>query len=170
MKLIFDFDRTLFDVEKLYQLLREQDAMDLAGTAKSFEIVDFAELLFPDVVSFLESHKKEDLFILSSHSGTTANWGREYQEQKIIKTGIDQLVEKVVVMFGDKAGYVKELVGNFSDERVLFIDDQITHCQSVKESVPTVECMLMKREHTPQEEGDFQDGFRIINKLSDAIV
>tara|TARA_B100000508_G_scaffold70522_2_gene55021 strand:- start:295 stop:816 length:522 start_codon:yes stop_codon:yes gene_type:complete len=167
MKYILDFDRTLFDVEGLYLALEEKEQRHLAGTTESLLLLDPADFLFPDVIDFLKKHKKEDLFILSSSQGITADWTEDYQAEKIERTGLSEYVAEVIVMKGGKGEFVRDLVADFPEDNFAFIDDQAEQCISVKNMSPEVECFVVKRDDENRELDETVDGFRIIKSLFD---
>lgn len=173
MKYILDFDRTLFDVEALYQQLDRTNARHLAGTTDSFKTVSMADLLYPDVTDWLQQKPIEDLYILSSSSGLTGEWERDYQREKIIATGVGALVAEVIVVQGEKGGSAAEIAKRFPpSDRIVFIDDRIEQCLSVQMCVPRAQCCLMVRNKDVIGDISQVRGIQVVHDLStvDAII
>ena len=160
---ILDFDRTLFDVERLYLELAKINQSHLAGTEESFSLFSFKDLLFSDVKEFILNKR---VVILSSSNGINKDWETEYQNKKIAETGLDKLVEEVVVMSGDKGVHARQIAEQFgAHEPVVFIDDRIENCLSVKRNLPESHCFLMARD--PEVVGNNKQimGIKVVNTL-----
>ncbi len=168
MKYILDFDRTLFDVEKLYEQLARCNQSHLAGTPESLNHISVPELLFPDVADFLQGKKLEDLFIVSSTSGVSAQWERDYQIAKISASGLDTRVAEVRVLAGDKGVEAVNIAEQFSPrEMVVFVDDRIEHCLSVKSALPDSHCFLLVRNKAVIGETDVVQGIPVVHSLNE---
>jgi len=168
MKYFLDFDRTLFDVETLYLELEKTKQRHLAGTQASFQCVSFPELVFSDVADFLRTKNLEDIFIVSSTLGLSAQWDEQYQRQKITEAGMDTKVNKVFVLSGDKTKIIKEAIGQFPEsEQVIFIDDRIEHCLSVKQALPDSYCFLITRGESAGESDGYLQGIPVVHTLAE---
>ncbi len=78
--------------------------------------------LFPDTVSFLKSLQENPN--ITSVILTTGD--EEFQKIKTHITGIDTLVDEVVVTRNrNKAENIREIIGKYSPEHTIFIDDHI---------------------------------------------
>jgi len=142
MKIICDFDRTVFDTERLYRILEKEGLSDKSGTMQSLEVVDPPNLIFPDAAEYFRTHTQHQFFIVSSVSGKTADWDIEYQKEKIKQSEVSGLVSKVCVVSGEKASVINKLVG---DEEALFIDDLEKHLEDVTLSNPNIIGVLINR-------------------------
>jgi NAD(P)-dependent dehydrogenase (short-subunit alcohol dehydrogenase family) len=144
MKYILDFDRTLFDVDTLYEQLARCRQSHLAGTIESFAHVAIADLLFSDVPQFLSDKKPADVYILSSVSGLSGQWETDYQTAKIAASGLAEQVAAVQVVSGEKGVAAASIAAGFpSAEPIVFVDDRIEHCLSVQAAVPEAHCWLI---------------------------
>lgn len=146
MKIVLDFDRTLFDVDKLYTELKEKNIYELVGTVESLDHLEVPELVFDDVEVFLNKFDIKDIVVLSSYSGTTADWTQEYQAEKIRRSKIVERVGEVIVMAGAKDVHVLEIAERFPEEAIIFVDDQVSHCMAVKKAVPACRCFCIRRD------------------------
>ena len=65
----------------------------------------------------------------------------EYQKRKIAESKIEKLVSEVVIMEGNKSGYVCERV----DGVTVFVDDKLEHLLSVRNKCSEVVCIQLVR-------------------------
>lgn len=168
MKYILDFDRTLFDVEKLYESLDKCNQSQLAGTVESFSHVSIPDFLFADVAAFFLNKNPEDMYIVSSTSGLSAQWETEYQTAKIFASGLAKKVAEVRVLAGDKGIEALKIVEQFSaPETIIFVDDRIEHCLSVKLALPRAYCFLMVRNKEVIGDTDVVQGIPVVHTLKE---
>ncbi|MFA7209535.1 MAG: HAD hydrolase-like protein [Parcubacteria group bacterium] len=132
----------IFKKEKEIGKNLEKSVMDFVS--------DTSRYVFPDVTGFLKKFRKEELFIVS-YSLT------DFQKAKISNSGIgdffkaieigSELKEKAVAGLIDREGI------DLSKENVYFIEDRISHIESVKRKYPVIRTILLKRK-----EGRYADG------------
>jgi hypothetical protein len=161
MKYILDFDRTIFDTERLYEELSKVGARDIAGTVDSLDLLDVPSLVFADAQRFLITHNKNNIVVLSSCTGEIDTWDHEYQLEKIYRSGIKDLVSNIVVVTSEKSQLLVKYKG---DEECVFVDDIMGHLLAVKKVVPEVICVLMDRDNM---NGLDQTDFLNISSLDD---
>lgn len=144
---ILDFDRTLFDVDALYQALDTAGLRHLAGSSESVAHCAMHEFLFPDVEPFFVTKEPAQLRILSSVVGLSQSWEVDYQVAKIAASGLSKRVAEVRVVAGEKGPVVREWCTQqgVSNSPIVFIDDRIEHCLSVQECAPTAQPILLVR-------------------------
>jgi hypothetical protein len=168
MKYILDFDRTLFDVEKLYQELETLGKREMAGTQDSLSLIPMSDLLFPDAVDFINATDLADMYILSSVSGLTAQWETDYQIAKIAATGIDKKVCEVRVVEGEKGAQALEISRLFSsEETIVFVDDRLENCLDVKSVLPKAYCFLIIRDEVIPEYDYAGVGVSVVHTLTE---
>jgi hypothetical protein len=168
MKYILDFDRTLFDVEKLYQELEAIGKSEIAGTQESLSLIPMSDLLFPDVLDFFNEKNSDDIYILSSAKGLTAQWETDYQAAKIAATGIDAKVCQVRVVEGKKGAEALEIAHLFSsEETIVFVDDRLENCLDVKSVLPKVYCFLVIRDEVIPEYDYAGVGVSVVHTLTE---
>lgn len=173
MKYVFDFDRTLFDVARLYDSLERQNLRHLAGSLESLPYLDVESLLYADVRAYLASKDPSDCFILSSSSGLTGEWEAAYQRAKIDASGVTELVSEVLVMQGEKGPALAGIASRFPPtEPLVFVDDRIEQCLSVRASVPQAICCLMVRDQSVIGDTSAVQGIPVVHTLAavDAII
>ena len=142
MKYILDFDRTIFDTDRLYKELESTGNRDLAGTIESLDKLNVPDLIFADAIKFISMHNKLDIVVVTSCLGKTAVWDKSYQEEKIKRSGIRDLVGVVDVVVGEKP---KAVLKHIQTDRCVFVDDMEKHLLSVKKAIPEIICVQISR-------------------------
>jgi FMN phosphatase YigB (HAD superfamily) len=169
MKYILDFDRTLFDSLGFMQKLQEDEM--LSAKSKTPEIWNkyyACDFLFQDTVEWLSSKSKEDLFILTAITPTFGPKAEGYQRRKLERSGLDNYVSEIVFVIGDKGEKAIEIASQFpSNETIVFVDDRLCQCQSVKAALPNSICCLMVRDKSCVIETDFDEDIKVVHSLSD---
>jgi hypothetical protein len=135
MTLFLDFDRTLFDTERLYARLGASLLLPFLTGAESFE-----ELLYPDTLPFLRAHAKDDLVLVTR--GIPA-----LQRLKAEKSGVLRRVSHALyVSEGTKAlAITKHLSAHLLREPAYFIDDMPEELAAVRDAHPRIQCVRMRR-------------------------
>jgi hypothetical protein len=147
MKYLLDFDHTLLDTEKLKQQTAKDGRLDLVGTPEFWKHYAVRDFLFPDVIPWLQSKPKESLHIVTAFKPSQGPQAKAFQEAKCMSDGFSDHFESVTVMEGEKGTVVVEIAERFSvGESVVFVDDRLSQCLSVKEHLPHAYCFLMVRE------------------------
>lgn len=82
------------------------------------EIMDSCTLFSnQNMIALITEVGKQNCFIVTSGD-------KEFQEDKIVRTGMDTLCEEIYVVPGSKKEVVERLCGRFPSERIIFIDDK----------------------------------------------
>lgn len=170
MKIVLDFDRTLFDVDRLYTELKEKNIYKLVGTVESLGHLEVPGLIFDDVDGFLNTLDAKDVIVLSSYSGTTADWTEEYQAEKIQLSKVIEKVGEVIVMKGSKDVHVLGIAERFPEEDIIFVDDQVSHCVAIKKAVPACRCFCIRRDLDFSEQPQELAGVEVITSLADIVL
>jgi len=146
MKYILDFDRTLFDTDKLIIQFRAAD-FDLHNLfPEMLDQFQSKQFLYDDVLPFLSSKKPADIFILTALGNTYGKKILEFQTAKVEQEPIRSLVNRVTYVMEDKGQPAADIVSQFPpQESVVFIDDLLKNCLAVKVAVPHVHCFLILR-------------------------
>lgn len=146
MKYLLDFDRTLMDFDRL------RDAVELGGKSHLVWLPDFWEhysavdFLYSDVLPWLASKTATDIHILSAYRPSQGELAKLYQEGKIGSGGFSDHVGGVTVMDGEKGPVAAAIARQWrADEPIVFVDDLVEQCLSVKEALPGAHCFLMCR-------------------------
>lgn len=131
MKYVFlDFDRTLFDTEAFYNSL---ELTYIEGIIAGAIDADFSKFLYPDVHMFLKNCQKIECKCFLVTFGR-----RRTQECKLKLTGIEDYFTKLFyVEQGSKAKIIKNYLNkSVSCEKVIFVDDTLSHLADFAESIP----------------------------------
>lgn len=178
MKIIFDFDHTLFSVKNFYEafenefqkigvsknlfketfekakegekpynpkkqfqlIVQKKSEISLKEIKKNFEKIlsNANNFLYPDVEPFLKKIENEfDLFLISYGD-------KEFQKEKIEKSGIAQFFKKVFVTPDiNKVSTFKRILRK--NEKVIFVDDNPAALSAIKEKFPKVITIRMNR-------------------------
>ncbi|MEY2665322.1 MAG: hypothetical protein RLZZ480_427, partial [Candidatus Parcubacteria bacterium] len=102
MRYVVDFDRTLFDFERLRNVVTHDGKLDLVGTVAFWEHYNAMDFLFPDVRGWIASKDPLSIHILTAFKSSLGPEAKAYQEEKIKSGGFLNLVGGMTVMEGDK--------------------------------------------------------------------
>ncbi|MCD5381996.1 MAG: hypothetical protein LR017_01620 [Candidatus Pacebacteria bacterium] len=139
MRYLLDFDRTLFDTDAFKKAVLK--AGYALGTPESLEKVDASRFVFSDALTFLKTHAKEDMYIVSSCTGFQSVYDRAYQSAKIAKSRVDAYVADVIVVEDTKVDAVVSL----ADGETVFVDDMDKHLSAVAARCPEVHVVHIGR-------------------------
>ncbi len=142
MKYLLDFDRTLFDMESLYEEISKVNPELKLGSLESLKNINLERFIFSDAVEFLKTHPCDSIEIVSSCFGKTKTWNLDYQKEKIARTGVQKFVKNVHVVSESKVEVIKSIV---SHGTIVFVDDLVEHLDDVKNEVPNVKTFLINR-------------------------
>ena len=147
MKYVLDFDRTLFDTEALYAAF-VRDGVDYTQLSpdmlQGYQAADF---LYPDTVPFLQQHQPSDVMILTAYNTAYGAQARAFQQAKVEQVPIRDLVSDIHYVEQDKAQSMRTIAADcVAGEQLVFVDDLLEHCASVKAAVPHCHCFLMQRQ------------------------
>ena len=144
IKYLFDFDRTVFDMEQLYREIATHNPDATLGTVDSLAGIDVPQLLFADAVEFFASHNREAIDILSSGHGKTGTWDPAYQSEKVRLSGIGEYVHQVHVVAKDKVSVLQEVTKQH-DGRLVFVDDHPDNVVAVAAALPEITTVYLDR-------------------------
>lgn len=169
MKIFIDFDRCVFDVERLYDLLANDDKPEhiKTGTHESLEYLDalepsedwsgLASLVYSDFFEFATERKKmgDEIVLVSSPAGYSGEWETDYQKEKILRSKIEAFVDHVEIT-DQKGAYIASQLHD--GERYAYIEDSPEHLSVVSQAVEElkksegidfhVHCFQMLRKET----------------------
>lgn len=146
MNYLLDFDHTLMDTERLKKEATREEKLSFVGTPEFWKHYSVLDFLYPDVLPWLRSKNRESLHILTAYKPSQGKGAKAFQEAKIASGDFDALFESVTVMEGLKGPVGAEIAQQFPDtEPVVFIDDRLDQCLSMKESLPEAYCFLITR-------------------------
>lgn len=145
MKYLLDFDRTVFDMDSLYEEILRVNPDKTVGTIESLEGIDLKQFLFADAVSFFQNKEKENIEIISSCFGKTAQWDKQYQIEKINRSGVQNFVAAVHVVEKSKVDTIRELTRGNS---AVFVDDHPEHVKEVTTQMADVKVLYLDRKNT----------------------
>lgn len=153
MKLIVDFDDVLFDAASLKQLafkvlteIGVTNGEELYTSKREFiqpfslkqflllvcnekekgeDVERLYELIMKDCPSFVNGEMVSVLKEIGKESCFIVTQSEEgYQKDKIKRTGLQDLVEEVVIVSSTKKEVIESLCNRFSKEEVIFVDDK----------------------------------------------
>lgn len=154
MKLILDFDGVLFDSLKLketfFTVLGRHGMLDIEeqyhferANERPFSLVLFikrlckkkgmseleAEAIYGEIMDSCRNFRNEPLALLLGRVGRencyiVTNGEEEFQKDKIARTGLKELVDKVIVVPGTKKFAIERLCDMFPGEPIIFVDDE----------------------------------------------
>lgn len=146
MKYIVDLDHTLLDTEHLKVCALRDNKTNLVGTPEFWEYYCTTDFLFGDVDAWLEEKGKEAVHILTAFKPSQGPLAKEFQEGKTRSGGFSDLFGSVTVVEGLKGEAAAGIAAQFPpNEPLIFLDDRLDQCVSVKEALPHCHCFLMVR-------------------------
>lgn len=143
MKYILDFDRTVFDMESLYQAIAKQNPDATLGTVESLEGIDLEQFLFADALEFFVQHAAENIEIVSSGFGLTGQWELAYQTEKIRRSNVTQYVAKSHVVTDSKIAEIKQIAE--SAKEVVYVDDHPENIANALENIDGLQVVYIDR-------------------------
>jgi hypothetical protein len=167
MKLFLDFDHTLFDCDRFIADISQVGDLTEYIMPATWEHYDARTYLFPDTLDWLRSKNRSDLHIVTA---ITSGYGEQaglYQRAKVKSSGVVELVQSVVYVEDDKGAAVLRMVADSLDEVIVFVDDRIEHCLSVKAAVPQSVCCLMVRDPATIGTVSTVQGMYVVHCLTD---
>jgi len=146
MKYILDFDRTLFDTERLYAAFAN-DGVDrnilVPDIWQSYQAKDF---LYDDALEFLQSHTPDDLIILTAYGTKYGDQVKQYQQAKVAQEPVLSLVKQIYYVESDKVAQMQVIRAQFDlAEQLVFADDLLDHCVAVQSCIPNCTSLWVRR-------------------------
>ncbi len=168
MKYLLDFDRTLFDTAAFGQQVNNDGEGSHLFDSDIWKKYQASDYLFPEVIDWLEQKNKEDLFIVTAYVSALGLSAQDYQAEKLRSSKIEGKVESVILVKEDKGKVVAKITDQFlPDEPVVFVDDKIEQCLSVRAHAPQVQCFLMVRNRSVVGEIEEVKGIKIVSSLKE---
>lgn len=146
MKYFLDFDRTVFDMEALYQAIMQHNPKADLGTVASLEGINLEQFLYPDALQFFAAHDPADIEIVSSGFGLTGQWEVAYQTKKIELSGVAAYVHAIHVVADSKIATIKRLARE--SDQVTYVDDHPEHIASAVQHISGLQVVLIDRAGT----------------------
>lgn len=142
MRFILDFDRVIFNVNAYKSALAERDLEALKFDPAVWEQLTVSDFLYDDVQPFIAQVGREQVYILSAITPEYNEKAPAFQRRKVEGSGMAAWVAGVQVMRGDKGPYVAKLA---AEQPAVFVDDKLSHLESVRTLAPQVFCVQMIR-------------------------
>jgi hypothetical protein len=169
MKYFLDFDRTLFDTDAFVVQAHDDNKTESLSTPEIWHDYRAEPFLYHDAIHFLRDKRPGDVTIVTAVTEIAGKDAHSFQKAKVEQTPVTDHVGAFVYVVGEKGEMMKELTKDFNaDETIIFIDDKIEQCLSVKQLVPHCHCFLLVR--NPADSGAVQSvtGVTIVHTLQDA--
>ncbi len=158
--LFIDFDRTLFDTDLFYDWLGEARMERILGvTMGTIAPPDFAAMLYPDAIDFLEEMRKDFRLVI-----LTFETNHGLQRKKLQISGVVPLVDDIIVTGSGKGDEAASYIARIGAPLLghAFIDDRPDYIADMKTKNPGVRAILIRRE------GDFPDESDPLGEMADA--
>ncbi|MCA9361871.1 hypothetical protein KC906_00710 [Candidatus Kaiserbacteria bacterium] len=168
MKYVLDFDDTLYDAKRFKQQVAADGTAHLLFTPEIWQLYDVQDYLHTDTVDWLASKQQEDLFILTAAMTSDGKVVMAYQQEKLRCSKLGAVVFEIIFSAGEKGVETAEIASRFPpSEPIIFIDDKIEQCLSVKATVPQAHCFLMVRDPSVIGEAETVRSIDVVHSLAD---
>ena len=161
MVIFFDFDRTLFETDRLYTYLEKYKSVP--GDPDSLTPVSVQEFVYEGVHALLKDLKENHTLVLVTLARAVKHKKIGiFQKLKVERSGIAGYFDKIKIHTGTlKEAVITALVDEYPEGTVVFIDDDPAELQAAKERNPSLVLVQMrhpgtKHEHAPDIEGAYQ--------------
>ncbi len=115
-------------------LKKKNKESDIEGIKKDINKIDFKKFLFPGVIKFLKTFRKDNNLILLS-------WGeKSFNEKKIYGVGekFVSLFDKIIIGTTEKAKVLDKILKIYKTKPVVFIDDKPQELKKIKDNFKDV--------------------------------
>ena len=147
MKYILDFDHTLLDTDRFVAQVTADNREDIRITPGIWQFYNVRDYLYEDVLSWLQSKTKSDVHILTAMTPSLGPESCDFQREKLHSGNFTELVESITFMIGEKGKAAAEIAKRFPPhEPLVFVDDRLDQCLSVKVAIPEAHCFMIVRE------------------------
>lgn len=147
MKYLIDFDQTLFDTGAFAAEVERGGRRAERFTPRIFHSYEASDFLFPEVESWLRARARRDLFLVTAITPSLGPEAEAFQREKVERSGLLPLFEDAVFLVGEKGVVAAEIAQQFPpSETIVFIDDRLEQCRSVRAALPAAVCCLMVRD------------------------
>lgn len=109
-------------------LKKRNKEIDIEEIEKDINKINFKKFLFPDVLKFLKTFKKDNDIILLS-------WGeKRFNTKKIYGVGSDfiSLFDKIIIGPTEKAKVVDKILKSYKSRPVVFVDDKPQELEKIR--------------------------------------
>ena len=180
MKYIFDFDDVIFEstrqrvehifptlikagiskeqIEEYYKITRIEGFLPKKMIAHYLGATDIdqeglyeelmsrsEEYINTPVVEFIKKAGRENCFLVT-------HGGRDFQEDKVRRAGVEFLFSEIIVLLGSKKEAVEKICEKYKDEEVIFIDDKPQYFEDLDfEKYPNLKTVLYKSQNLQEE-------------------
>jgi len=132
-----------YDFEAHMQVLHEKKDFDdttLKKRMEDFYVQKAKEYVFPDTVEFLERIRNlgHHLYLISFKTG-------DFQDKKIIASGLARYFDASAVGPEDKGNVIKQFFDENDESAGYFVDDRVNQIKSVKQAFPKIITIHMQR-------------------------
>lgn len=142
MRLIIDFDHTLFDTQRLrHALMDEADQRGRGEPTLQPALAQLEHFLYADAVPFLRRHTQHHITLLTAGNP-------RWQRYKIERSGIDRLVDDILITEQSKvAALTAQGIGieRNDSERIIFINDRGSEIDEMTAAFPTMHAVWIRR-------------------------
>lgn len=167
MKLILDFDHTLFDTDRFCLDAAAYKESGMWVTPAIWDILSAQDYLFPDVQDFLRTCTREDVSILTAITPSLGPESDAFQRMKVERSGVKEFVSQVEYMIGEKGSWVKNVCDRYPNEVIVFIDDRTTQLESVRSHCPQARILQMCHEALTSITSDEGGNFPLVHNFTE---
>jgi len=132
----------IYDLKKQLRGIKKEKKMDIEPIRKELEafLKNTRKYIFNDVENFLKKFEKKNLFIIS-YSKT------DFQKNKIKNSGISKYFKKIIITDEKKFKVLKRIIDTekIKEEEIFFLEDRVDYIVGVKNEIPWVKTILMRR-------------------------
>ena len=168
MKYILDLDHTLLDTTAFADALAKDGRGDEPVNPRMWYDYSAADYLYSDVVPWLQRIQTADILLLTAYTPALGLEAEAYQRAKVDSSGLAALVSEVVFMEGLKGVVAAEIAKQFPPhEPIVFVDDRVEQCLSVKAALPHALCCVMRRDSETKTTAPTLEGMPVVHTLAD---
>lgn len=112
-------------------LKKKNKEIDIEEIKRDINKINFKQFLFPDVIKFLKTFKKNNNNII------LLSWGdKEFQKRKIYGLGKEfvSFFDKIIAGPVEKTEVVKKILKSYKSRPVIFIDDKPQELKKIKDN------------------------------------
>lgn len=131
----YNLEKQIESIKKEYDVDSEKLEKDINSFLK-----DLKKYVFQDAHDFVEFVGKDYLFL--------ASYGhKNFQYQKVKNAGLEDSFNQIVVTHNKKSEIIQNIIKeeNLKDETLYFLDDRIRYIEEVRDVLPEIKTILMKR-------------------------
>lgn len=149
MKYLLDFDHTLFDTDAFVRAVRLSGTKIPLVSEEIWGEFVAADYLHNDTLDFLKSKNPTDIIILTMVTVSYGELAFPFQKRKVEQEPILSHVQEIEYVDDVKGPRAAEIAKQFPpEEPIVFVDDHIEQCLSVKQHVPQCRCFLLVRDRS----------------------